>query len=66
MMHLIFHDSLVDRKFKRTAEIFCNIINVFTVTFDQFTVSFQKTRTDPKLHFVMNVEYVYLFDNFIS
>ncbi len=32
-------------------EIFCNIINVFTVTFDQFNVSSQKTLTDPKLHF---------------
>ncbi len=35
----------MDRRFKRTAlifeiEIFCNIINVFNVTFDQFNASF--------------------------
>jgi len=35
---LFFQGSLMNRKFKRKAfferEIFCNIINVFTVTFD--------------------------------
>lgn len=38
----IFHDSLRNRKFKRTALIWnknCNIINDFTVTFDKFNVS---------------------------
>ncbi len=33
----------MNRKFKRTAlfeiEIFCNIINIFTITFDQFNMS---------------------------
>jgi len=36
----IFQDSLVNRKFRRSAFIvFYNIINIFTVTFDQFNVS---------------------------
>ncbi len=39
----IFQDSLMNRKFKRPhlfeIEIFCNIIDVFTVTFDQFEAS---------------------------
>ncbi len=33
-----FQDSLINRMFKRT---FCSIINVFTVTFDQFNASFK-------------------------
>ncbi len=43
VIHFIFQDSLMNRKFKRTTfaiEIFCNIINVFTFNFDQFNASF--------------------------
>ncbi len=40
VIYLFFQDSQINRKFKRTAFIrniiFCNIINVCTVTFDQF------------------------------
>ncbi len=40
---IFFQDSLMDVKFKRTAvfetEIFCNIINVFTLTFYQLNAS---------------------------
>ncbi len=43
VIQLIFQDSQMNRKFKRTAFIWnrnlCNIINVFTVTFDQFNAS---------------------------
>ncbi len=42
VMQNFFSQSSLNRKFKRTAfkiEIFCNIINVFTVTFDQFDAS---------------------------
>ncbi len=41
LMHFIFQDSQMNRKFKRTAFIcnICNIINVFNDTFDQFNVS---------------------------
>ncbi len=41
IMHFIFQDSQMNRKFKRTFEIetVCNIINVFIVTFDQFNAS---------------------------
>ncbi len=36
----IFQDSHMNRKFKSfEIEIFCNIINVFTFTFDQFNAS---------------------------
>ncbi len=39
--HFIFQDSQMNRKFKRTAFIwiFCIIINIVTVTFDQFNAS---------------------------
>jgi len=41
-----FQDSLMNRKFKRTAfieiELFCNIINVYTVTFDKLNASLLK------------------------
>ncbi len=43
VIHFIFQDSLMNRKFKRTAfaiEIICNIINVFTFNFDKFNASF--------------------------
>ncbi len=30
----------MNRKFKRTAQIFCNIINSFTLSFYKFNVSF--------------------------
>ncbi len=43
---MLFFRILGWTKFKRTAlfeiEIFCNIINVFTATFDQFNASLQK------------------------
>ncbi len=43
VIHFIFQDSQMNRKFKRTAlfeiEIFSNIRNLFTVTFDQFNAS---------------------------
>ncbi len=51
VIHFIFQDSLINRKFKRTAfeiEIFCNI--VFTVTFDQFNVPLQ----NKSIHFFNN------------
>ncbi len=42
VMQVYFQDSLMNIKFKRTAfiwnKILCNIINVFTDTFDQFYV----------------------------
>ncbi len=43
VIHFIFQDSQMNRKFKRTAlfeiDIFCNIINGFIVTFGQFNAS---------------------------
>ncbi len=49
MMHFYSQDSLMNRKFKRPhlfeIEIFCNIINVFTVTFDQFDASLLNKRS---------------------
>jgi len=44
----------MNRKFKRAAlhEIFCHIINVFTLTIDQFNSSFKKKKknsTDPNI-----------------
>jgi len=43
MIRFIFQDSLMNRKLKRTAfkknRIFCNIINVFTVTLGQIKES---------------------------
>ncbi len=43
VIHFIFQDSLMNRKFKRTVffeiEIVCNIVNVFTITFNQLNAS---------------------------
>lgn len=58
MIH--FKDSLIYRMFKRNLfeiEIFCNIIKVFAVIFEQFNVSllnkscafFKKNLTDPTI-----------------
>ncbi len=60
IQYFIFQDSLMNRKFKRTAliwiEIFCEVIIVFHVIFDQFnaslmkeSINFCKHFTDPKL-----------------
>ncbi len=50
-IYFIFQDSLMNRKFKRTAfKIEIYGINVFTVTFDQFNASLLKSInffTDP-------------------
>ncbi len=46
IQYFIFQDSLMNRKFKRTAliwiEIFCEVIIVFHVIFDQFNASLMK------------------------
>ncbi len=57
VMYFIFLDSQMNRQHLFEIEIFCNIINVFTVTFDQFNASlmnksinfFQINLTDPRL-----------------
>ncbi len=61
VMHF-FQDSLMNKKFKRTAFIFCNIINVFTITFETFNVSllnkskiFQKWILTPNFWTVVHV-----------
>ncbi len=60
----IFQHSLMKRRFKEI-EIFCNIINVFTITFDQFNAGLQNKRNtffqknknllDPKMR---NLKYI--------
>ncbi len=48
-MNFFFQDSLMNKKLKRAAfiEILCNIINVFTVTFDQFNASLPSKSIKP-------------------
>ncbi len=43
MLYILFQDSLMNKKLKRTVfiwnRLFCNIINVFIATFDKFNAS---------------------------